>query len=68
MNIFLISGYWKDNPEDIFEDYYVTDMDGVPEEDEEKYFYFGLSEEEIRDAIARGIDTVHEFVITSYRR
>jgi hypothetical protein len=63
---FNISGYWKDDKCE-FGDYLVTDFDDHPEHiDDDLIFFYGLSEEEIKDAIEKGEDTVHEFVITDY--
>jgi hypothetical protein len=61
---FLISGYWKDDKTE-FQDYLVTDYDGVQEDDD--YFYFGINEEEIKEAIELKEETGLEFVITTYK-
>ena len=63
---FLINGYWKDDKTK-FSDYLVTDYDDNAE-DEDEIFYFGLNEEEIKEAIKLGWDTALEFVITSYTK
>jgi len=64
---FLIDGYWKDTGEE-FSDYIVIDSDEFDEEMDEYIFFYGLSEDEIIDAIGKKENTVHDFVITSYRR
>jgi hypothetical protein len=63
---FLINGYWKDDKTK-FSDYVVTDYDDM-EDDEDEIFYFGLNEEEIKEAIQLGWNTELEFVITSYTK
>jgi len=65
-NLFmLISGYWKDDKVE-FENYMVYAYDGVIEEDD-SIFYYGLSEDKIKEAISLGIETDLEFVITKYQ-
>jgi len=66
-NYFSISGYWKDNKSE-FDGYIVTDSDEILEDEEDKIFYYGLSEVEIKEAIELKEDTVHDFVITSYTK
>ena len=61
---FLISGYWKDDKTE-FQDYLVTDYDGVQEDDD--YFHFGINEEEIKEAIELKEETGLEFVIITYK-
>jgi hypothetical protein len=63
-NYFLINGYFKDDKSE-FSGYIVKDMDDAGEDDDNVFFY-GLSENDIKDAIEHGEDTVHDFVITSY--
>lgn len=63
---FLINGYWKDNKLK-FKNYVVTDHDDTTE-DEDEIFYFGLSQEEIEEAIKLKWNTALEFVITSYTK
>jgi hypothetical protein len=43
----------------------VTDYDSVVEDDD--YFYFGLNENEIKEAIQLQDETALDFVITSYK-
>ena len=63
---FEISGYWKDDQSE-FEGYVVTNYDDCEEGvDDDAIFHYGLSEEEIIQAIEDGDDTGLEFVITSY--
>ena len=69
MSMYKISGYWKDDPDDVFVNELVHDYDSVPEGlVEEDIFYFGLSEQNIIDRIADGEMGIDEFVITSYER
>ena len=74
---FSISGYWKDNTEDIFTDYivyaYDNSIDGEEFDDypysDDDIFYYGLGEHNIKQAIEdgkNGVDDALEFVITSY--
>lgn len=65
---FSIDGYWKDDKSEFY-DYIVKEYDDS-EGDEELdalIFYFGMGENEIKDAIAMGENTTDEFVITSYK-
>lgn len=64
-NYFLISGYFKDDKTE-FSNYIVKDTDDFTDDEDGNIFYFGLSEDEIKSAIAEGEDTALEFVITSY--
>lgn len=69
-NYFEITGYWKDDISDKFEGYIVSDMDDSPLDSEpymeEHIFFFGLSEEDLKEAIRLKEDTAHDYVITSY--
>lgn len=66
MKVFSIDGYWKDD-KDNFYGYLVSEFDDVPKGySEEDIFFFGLSEDELEEAISLGEDTVHDFVITNY--
>ena len=62
---YLISGYWKDDKSE-FDGYIVKEYDSVAEEDDENIFYYGLSEDDIKQAIIEGENTGLEFVITEY--
>jgi hypothetical protein len=64
---FYIAGYWKDCPEETFADYLVTADHTLRENDEEVFFY-GLTEEMLKEAVLLGTQTTHDFVITTYRR
>lgn len=63
---FEISGYWKDTLEN-FEDYIVKESEEVIEEEDEDIFYYGLGEEEIKQAILEVWGTDLEFIITDYK-
>jgi hypothetical protein len=64
--IFSISGRWVDD-ESEFSGYKVTDYDSTPEGwDDDLFFFYGISEEEIRDSIDNGTAINGEFVITEY--
>ena len=64
--LYTINGYWKDDKAE-FSNRIITDYHTTPEGiDEDKVFYCGLSEDDIKEAIALGVNTVHDFVITSY--
>lgn len=67
---FYINGYFKDDKTE-FENYLVSVFDGLDEEssdfNDEDIFFYGLSEEEIIEAIENPfIQNNLEFVITSY--
>lgn len=72
MEMFYIDGYWKDDPENTFSDYLVAEYDGYDEDSDdgsdEEIFFYGLDEDLIKDAIAKGENTVHDFVIINYRK
>jgi hypothetical protein len=65
---YFISGYWKDDPNDKFENYIVKENHDVKEEDDESIFFYGMTEEIIKDAIKKGLNTTNDFVITSYKK
>lgn len=68
MKYFKISGYWKDDKSE-FTDYIVKDTDDAEKSDiDNDVFYYGLTENKIKDAIKKKEDTIHEFVITSYKK
>jgi len=62
---FLIDGYWKDDKAR-FTNHYVTEFEDG--DDDDYVFYYGLSEQDIVDAINDGEQTSLEFVITSYTK
>jgi hypothetical protein len=62
---FSIDGYFKDDKSE-FSGLIVKEHDDVDENDE-NIFYYGLSEDEIKDAIAAGENTTLDFVITNYK-
>lgn len=64
--IFSITGYWKDDKSE-FSDYLVNEYDDCPEGmDDDDIFFYGLSENDIVEAIREGEENQLEFVITSY--
>ncbi len=69
---FEIDGYWKDDNTE-FEGYIVTNFDDAEVDEEgnevdDNVFFYGLDEEEIKQAIEDGENTGLEFVITDYRK
>jgi len=64
-NYFTISGYFVDDHSE-FTNYTVKDTHDVLSEQDEDIFYYGISEEEIKQAIIDGENTTSDFVITSY--
>jgi hypothetical protein len=65
---FSIDGYWKDDLTE-FSGNVVREYDDAAEDEEvdNTIFYYGLSEDDIIDAIANPDENVLEFVITSYK-
>lgn len=64
---FTINGYFKDDPDSPFDCYLVKEFDDMDEgAGDDDVFFYGMSEEVIKDAIKLGTETVHDFVITSY--
>ena len=68
---YRINGYWKDDLSK-FEGDLVRAFDDEPSQDDEytddDIFYYGLSEEEIKQSIESGENDSLEFVITSYHK
>ncbi|MFZ1704366.1 MAG: hypothetical protein WAT79_08460 [Saprospiraceae bacterium] len=68
--LFKISGYWKDDGKE-FSDYIVSAYDGFSDDEnieiDDEIFFYGMSEEEIKEAIVHGQETGEDFVITSYK-
>ena len=62
---FSINGYYKDDKSE-FNGYIVKEYDDVDEELDDLIFFYGLSEEDIKQAIEDGGEDILEFVITSY--
>ena len=62
---FLINGFWKDDKVK-FSNYLVSSSDDIYPESDDDIFFYGLSEQEIKDNIKLGWSTELEFVITSY--
>lgn len=63
---FEINGYWKDDKSE-FNGLIVKEYDDVGEDDDDVFFY-GLSEEQIKEAIdSKGEDDSLDFIITSYK-
>lgn len=60
---FKITGYWEDTLEN-FSDYIVSEEDY----DDEDVFFYGLSEDEIQQAIKEPWDNNLEFIITEYEK
>lgn len=71
-NFFEINGYWKDNNNDKLISRIVSDSGSLPDETEpytdEDIFFYGLSEKELSEAVKLKEKTIHEFVITSYKK
>lgn len=64
---FSIDGYWKDDLLE-FRDFIVREYDDVvDDETDDKIFYYGLSEEEIKQSIENPDESGLEFVITNYQ-
>ena len=65
MSVFSITGYFADDEYPI-EAALITDYDSTPDgyADEEIFFY-GLSEQELKEAIASG-EPIDDFVVTNY--
>ena len=65
MGNFLIDGYYKDDKTE-FSGYLVSETD---DHMDDEIFFYGLSEEDIKDAIKLGDDSnIIDFVITSYEK
>ena len=64
---FSIDGYWKDDKSEFY-GYIVKEYDDSEEEEEldDLIFYYGMGEEDLKQAIEAGEDTIEDFVITNY--
>lgn len=63
---YLISGYYKDDKSDEFNDYLVTDSQEELEDIDDSIFYYGLTEEYIKEYLNKEENGILDFVITSY--
>lgn len=69
-NLFLITGYWKEDNEEIVDAVVLSqtfEESGLSEEEDEKIFFYGMSEENIKTAILQGESFEEDFVILSYK-
>lgn len=64
---FAVAGFWKDNGEP-FSGLIVKEFDDIIEGEDDSIFYYGLSEDAIKEAIKQGKDTIFDFVITHYKK
>jgi hypothetical protein len=62
---FSINGYWKDDLTSIV-GAVVREYDDIDYMDDDIIFYYGLSEQEIEEAMKNPSESALEFVITSY--
>lgn len=67
MGLFEISGFWNDVKTE-FEGYIVSPSDEIDEVNDDDIFFYGLSEEDIKEAIRHPERTCLEFTITSYSK
>ena len=64
-NLFEITGYWKDDKTEL--NGLVYEFDECPDDlKEEDIFFYGLSEENIKELIEVSENSINDFVITSY--
>lgn len=64
--VFKVKGFWK-NDKSEFEDYLISECEGVPKGyADDQIFFHGLSEKQIKDAIKQGVNSEFEFVMTEY--
>lgn len=64
--LFSIDGYFIDDQTE-FSGYLVTEYDDTPQGmDDDNIFFYGLSEQDIKDAIETKEPVAGEFIITSY--
>ncbi len=64
--LFSIDGYFVDDNEE-FSGYLVSEYDDILDEDDDDIFFYGLSEQDIKDAIETKEPVAGEFIITSYK-
>lgn len=63
---FEFDGYWKDDKTEVNGIIKEFDDSEETEELDEQIFYYGMSENDIKQAIEDGENTMLDFVITSY--
>ena len=62
---FSIDGYWLDDKSE-FNGLIVKEYDDMNEEEDDDVFFFGMGENDLKNAIEDGEETTLDFVITSY--
>lgn len=66
--LYYITGYYKDSPQDILENLLVSSYDSADNTyEEDNVFLYGYSEAELIEAISLGDDIHQDFVITKYQ-
>lgn len=66
--LYYITGYYKDSPQDILENLLVSSYDSADNTyEEDNIFLYGYSEAELIEAISFGNDIHQDFVITKYQ-
>lgn len=71
VNDFIISGYWKVDTDVKFTGCLVTSRERNvtdPSPSNEQYFFYGINEQDIKNAIELKEKSEYEFIITSYKR
>lgn len=65
---FCINGYWKDN-KSTFHNYLVTDLEWDEENEDldDKIFFYGLSEQILKELVWAKENTKLEFVVTDFK-
>lgn len=65
--IFSVSGYWKDDKSE-FDGEIISEYDSVGEDEDDNIFFYGMSEDEIKENIKLGEadENCLDFVLTSY--
>ena len=66
MKIFRIKGYWVDDKRSI-DGYLIAEYNDIPKNySDDEIFFYGLSEQDIKEAIKTGDPVENEWVITGY--
>ena len=67
LTIYSVNGYFKDDKENPFEGYNITDSHNeLPRYKDCDIFFYGMSKENLEEAIELCENTAHDFVVTSF--
>lgn len=68
LKVFRVNGYWEDDKDNPISGYLIAESDSIDGNrvfNDEDIFYYGMSEQEIKDAI-QNKESIDGFIITGY--